>query len=109
MQNAICFCNNVVGLFYSIKTPCIPNEWRLFIGSSSKSCKAVLLHNGNKYRSLPFAHSVYLKETYENVKTVLNVLKYDQYNWEVIGEFKMIAFLMGMQEGFKKYLCYLCL
>ena len=40
---------------------------------------------------------VNLKETYENVKTVKNVLNYDQYNWEVIGDFKMIAFLMGMQ------------
>ena len=109
MQNAICFCNNVGGLFYSIGIPCIPSEWRLFIDSSSKSLKAVLIHNGNKYPSLPLAHSVHLKETYENVKTVLNVLKYDQYNWEVIGDFKMIAFLMGMQGGFTKYPCYLCL
>ena len=109
MQNAICFYNNVSGLFYSIGIPCIPSEWRLFIDSSSKSLKAVLIHNGNKYPSLPLAHSVHLKETYENVKTVLNVLKYDQYNWEVIGNFKMIAFLMGMQGGFTKYLCYLCL
>ena len=109
MQNAICFCNNVSGLFYSIGIPCIPSEWRLFIDSSSKSLKAVLLHNDNKYPSLPLAHSVHLKETYGNVKTVLNVLKYDQYNWEVIGDFKMIAFLMGMQGGFTKYPCYLCL
>ena len=109
MPNAICFCNNVSGLFYSIGIPCIPSEWRLFIGSSSKSLKAVLLQNGNKYPSLPLAHSVHLEETYENVKTVLNVLKYDQYNWEVIGDFKMIAFLMGMQGGFTKYPCYLCL
>ena len=65
--------------------------------SSSNSLKEVLLHNGNKYPSLPLAHSVHLKENYENVKTVLNVLKYDQYNWEVIGDLKMIAFLMGMQ------------
>ena len=92
MQNAICFCNNVSGPFYSIGNPCIPSEWRLFIDSSSKSFKAVLLHNGNKYPSLLLAHLVHLKETYENVKTVLNVLKYDQYNWEVIGDFKMIAF-----------------
>ena len=40
---------------------------------------------------------------------MLNVLKYDQYNWEVIGDFKKIAFLMGMQGAFTKYLCYLCL
>ena len=26
MQNAICFCNNVSGLFYSIGFPCIPSE-----------------------------------------------------------------------------------
>ena len=109
MQNAICFCNNVSGLFYSIGIPFIPSEWRLFINSSSKSLKAILLHNGNKYPSLPLAHSVHLKETYENVKTVPNVLKYDQYNWEVIDDFKMIAFLMGMQGGFTKYPCYLCL
>ena len=96
-QNAICFCNNVCGLFYSIGIPYILSEWCLFIDTSSKNLKAVLLHNGNKYPSLPLAHSVHLKETYKNVKTVLNVLKYDQYNWEVIGDFKMIAFLMGMQ------------
>ena len=70
---------------------------------------AVLLHNGNKYPSLPLAHSVLIKETYENVKPVLNALKYDQYNWEVIGDFKMIAFLMEMQGGFTKYPCKLCL
>ena len=108
MQNAICFCNNVSGLFYSIRIPCIPSEWRLFIDSSSKSLKAVPLHNGNKYPSLPLAHSVHLKETYENVKTVMNVLKYDQYNWKVIGNFKIIASLMGMQGGFTKYPCYRC-
>ena len=102
MQDAICFCNNVSGLFYSIGIPCISREWRLFIDSSSKSLKAVLLINGNKYPSLPLAHSVHLKETYKNVKTVLNVLKYDQYNWEVIDDFKMIAFLMGMQGGFSR-------
>ena len=109
MENAICFCNNVCGLLYTIGIPCIPSEWRLFFDSLSKILKAVLLHNGNKYPSLSLTHSVHLKETYENVKAVLNVLKYDQYNWEVIGDFKMIAFLMVMQGVFTKYPCYLCL
>ena len=43
MQNAICSYNNVSGLFYSIEISCIPSEWRLFIDSSSKSLKVVLL------------------------------------------------------------------
>ena len=40
---------------------------------------------------------------------LLSDLRYDQYNWEVIGDFKMVAFLMGLQQGFTKFTCYLCL
>ena len=94
------FATMLVRFFYLIEIPCIPNEWRLFIDCSSKSLKAVLLHNGKKHTSLLLAHSVHLKETYENVKTVLNVLKYDQYNWEVIGDFKIKAFFDGNADRF---------
>ena len=38
-------------------------EWSLFIDSSKRSLKGVLLNNGNKYASIPVAHSVHLKET----------------------------------------------
>ena len=71
------FATMLVGFFTQLEFLFIASEWRLFINSSSKSLKAVLLHNGNKYPSPPPAHSVNLKETYKNVKTVLNVLKYD--------------------------------
>lgn len=69
----------------------------------------MLLHNGNKYPSLPLAHSVSLKENYDNVKKVLNALKYEQYGWEVIGDFKIVTFLMGLQGGYTKFPCFLCL
>ena len=55
------------------------------------------------------AHSVQMKENYENVKMLLSALWYDQYNWEVIGDFKMVAFLVELQQGFTKFPCYLCL
>ena len=102
VQDAVCFCNDVRGLFDSIGIPYDPSNWCLFIDSSSKSLKAVLLHNGNIYPSIPLAHSIHLRETYDNVKTLLNALKYDQNKWEVIGDFKMIAFLMGYARGFYK-------
>lgn len=38
-----------------------PHAWRLLIDSSKRSLMPVLLHNGNKYVSLPVAHSVHLK------------------------------------------------
>ena len=69
----------------------------------------VLLHNGNNYPSLPMAHSVHLKEDYTSVKMLLSALKYDNYEWEVIGDFKMVSFLMGLQGGFTIFPCFLCL
>lgn len=40
---------------------------------------------------------------------LLEALKYKDYCWEVIGDFKMLGFLMGMQGGYTKFPCYLCL
>ncbi|XP_051552787.1 uncharacterized protein LOC127440312 [Myxocyprinus asiaticus] len=108
-QDGLCFCHSVTSLFEAIGIACNQNEWRLFIDSSSRSLKAVLLHNGNKFPSLPLAHSVHLKEEYNSIKTLLDALKYNEYGWEVIGDFKMVAFLMGLQGGFTKFPCYLCL
>jgi hypothetical protein len=37
-------------------------QWRLFIDSSKVSLKAVLLHNGNLFRSTPTVHAVHMKD-----------------------------------------------
>src|SRR6218665_3359506 len=97
-QDGLCFCNNVAGLFEAIGIICNPSEWLLFIDSSSRNLKSVLLHNGNNYPSLPMAHSVHLKEDYyTSVKMLLSALKYVDYGWEVIGDFKMVSFLMDIK------------
>ena len=49
-----------------------PEDWRLFIDRSKRSLKSVLLHNGNRFASVPLAHSTTLKEKYEAVKYVLD-------------------------------------
>lgn len=66
-DDGLCFCNDIKGMFEAIGMR-VPSEWHLFIDSSTKSLKAVLLHNGNKLPSLP--HSVYLKENYESVRNL---------------------------------------
>ena len=55
------------------------------------------------------AHSVHLKEDYTSVKMFLSALKYDDYGWEVTGDFIMVLFLMALQGGFTKFPCILCL
>ena len=81
LRDGLCFCHDVPGLFHAIGVPFVPKEWRLFIDSSSTSLKAVLLHNGNKFPTLPLAHSVTLKEDYYSVEVLLEALKYDEHKW----------------------------
>ena len=109
MKDSLCYCSDVTGLFQEIGYEHHPSHWRLFIDSSSRSLKAVLLHNGNIFPSIPIAHSVHLKEEYGNVKILLQMIDYDKYKWEVCGDFKMIGFLLGLQGGYTKYSCFLCL
>ena len=51
---------------------------------------------------------MHLEENQTNVKTLLIALKCDQFNWQVIRDFRMVAFLVGLQGGFTKFPCYLC-
>jgi hypothetical protein len=50
-----------------------PEWWRLFIDSSKVSLKVVLLHNRNRFHSLPLAHAANMKKTYESMKLLLGI------------------------------------
>ncbi|XP_076350916.1 uncharacterized protein LOC143247160 [Tachypleus tridentatus] len=47
--DGLCFCHNISGLCVTIGIAYNLNEWHLFIYRSSRSLKAVLPHNWNKY------------------------------------------------------------
>ena len=51
---------------------------------------------------------MHLEENYTNVKSLLIALKCDQFNWQVIGDFRMVAFLVVLQDGFTRFPRYLC-
>jgi hypothetical protein len=74
-------------------------EWRLFIDSSMRSLKAVLLHKGKVLPSIPVACAVKKQETYENMKEILRCVNYKTYQWHIYGDFKVTAILMGLQNG----------
>ena len=58
-DNDFVYCNDIDSFLNAIGLPNnFPAEWRLFIDSSKRSLKCVLLHNGNRFGSIPIAHSV---------------------------------------------------
>jgi hypothetical protein len=83
------------------------NEWQLFIDSSKHSLKAVLLHKGNKHPSIPTAYAVQMKETYKNMKNLLDKINY-KHCWNICGDLKITAMLLGIKLGYTKYCCFIC-
>ena len=104
------YCADIAQLLLKLGVPQYePKYWRLFIDSSKRLLKCVLLHNGNLFASVPIAHSTTLKEKYEAVKYVLEKIGYDQHKWFICVDLKMVNFLLGQQSAFTKYQCFLCM
>ena len=108
MEDDLVHCNDIDDLMAALRITHDPDEWRLFIDSSKTGLKAVLLHNGNVLPSIPVGHAVHMKETYDNMKQLLRCIKYEQHQWQLCGDLKVVALLLGLQCRFTKYCCFLC-
>jgi hypothetical protein len=49
-----------------------------------------------------------MKDSYENMKLLLEKIQYEKYNWNVCGHLNVIALLLGLQLGYTKFCCFLC-
>ena len=109
-EKDIVFCNNAEGVLKKLSvTQYDPNDWRFFIDSCKRSLKCVLLHNGNDFGSIPLGQSTTLKEKYSNIKFVLEKIGYYKHNWIICVDLKMVGFLLGLQGGYTKFPCFICL
>ena len=95
------------GLMQTLNINHSPLDWRHFIDSSRLSLKAVFLHNGNTIPSISIGHSVH-NESCENMKILMDAIIYDKCKWKICGDPKVIALLLGLQQGFTKYCCFIC-
>ena len=108
MERGLVACTDIDGLMQTLDINHIPLDWRLSIDSSKLSLKAVLLHNGNNLPSILVGHSVHNKDSYENMKILMEVIKHDKFKWQSCCDLKVIALLLGLQQGFTKYCCFIC-
>jgi len=106
MKGGLVYCTDVDGIMQELGYYHRSQEWRLFIDSSKLSLKAVLLYNVNMLPSIPVGYAAHTNETYENMKQHLQCINYEPYCWQLCGDFKVIAMLLGFQPGFTKYCCF---
>lgn len=107
-EKTYAYCNRVPELMREMGIEHNPDEWRLFIDSSTASLKAGLLHVTNKKPSIPVAYSTETSETYDVLKKIITDIKYHDHEWKVCCDLKVVAILQGMQSGYTKHNCFLC-
>ena len=42
------------------------------------------------------------------MKILLQAINYDKFKWKIYGDLNVIALLLGLQQRFKKYCCFIC-
>lgn len=109
IEKKLVYCNDVNGLLKSFGLIHDSQQWRLFIDGSVKSLKVCLLHNGNQYPSVPLAYATKMKESYPNLVKILQKINYNEHQWQICADLKIVGLLMGLKSGFAKHQCFLCL
>ena len=82
-EDGLIYCKDVNKLMKVVGHKHIASEWRLCIDSNKSSLKGVLLHNGNKFPSIPVAYASHLKECYEVMKMLLLKINYHAHFWSI--------------------------
>lgn len=108
-ENTFAYCHDIGALMISMNIEYAAEDWRLFIDGSKTSLKAVLLFYNNSINPVPLAFSKVTKETYESLKQILEMIKWNEHQWRISADLKVIALLSGLQTGYTKHMCYLCL
>src|ERR1043165_5023175 len=60
VDGPLCYCHDINGLFTCLSQEHIPLQWRLFIDSSQRNLKAILLHNGNVKPCIPISPTLFI-------------------------------------------------
>lgn len=90
------------------------NKWRLFFDSNTTSFKCCLIYNrenidDEKKPIIPLIYSKDLDEYYEDLKTALELIHYnDVLKCYICCDFKILNILVGLKSGNCKYQCLFC-
>ena len=49
------------------------------------------------------------EEQQDDIKAVMDLLKYHEHGWIICVDLKMVSFLLDQQKGYTKFRCFLCM
>lgn len=107
--NDFVHCNNIDGLMPEMGIEYSAEQWRLFIDSSKSALKAVLLYFDNSKPPVPVAYATNLAETYDSMKLILDSVRYNDHQWRLCCDLKVVGLLRGLQSGWVSNPCFICL
>jgi hypothetical protein len=107
-NGSLVYCSDISRLIHKLVVVYDEREWKLFVVSSKRSLKEVLLDSNNKYTPVLVAGTIHLKEMYKNLEIFLNKTQYKEHGWLNRAHLKVLRMLMSQQLGYKKYPCFLC-
>ena len=58
--------------------------------------------------SIPIGVAVDMKETYGNMKLLLDCINYKKYQWKLDGDLKVVVVSLGLQQCWTKFCRFLC-
>ena len=61
------------------------------------------------FPSVPISYAVHMTEMYENMKKLLCKVNYNKFKLQISDDLKVVAILLGLQQGYTKFCCFLCL
>lgn len=96
-EENLTFCLDIDALMENMQIEYEVQDWRLFIDVSESGLKTILLHNDNAYLPVPIAYSNILKETHDSMRLIFDKIKYNDHKWDVSGDLKVVALIMGLQ------------
>ena len=105
-KSSLVYCINIAGLIKSMSLDYDATEWGLFIDTPNGSLKAVLLHNGNSFSSIPIGHPVQMNGTQNRMDHLLSAVNYKRLSCE---DLKVVGLVLGIQGGYTSYPCFLSL
>lgn len=108
-DNKYAFCHDIIGVMTARGIEYDSNQWRLFIDSSKSALKGVLLFHDNSLKPIPIFYAVEMAETYASMKFIFEAINYDGHKWRFCGDLKVIALVTGLQSGYTKHCCFICL